>query len=152
MSKQRSSAAAQNTLTRNAWQITDNAFSLYRNSLNWMEMLSASASTISTRMNNLQNDAANNKPPDLIELSRMVTEKNSAFLVSGQAMLEWQKTIMNAWCSAPTVWGALGSAHSAPSAISNQLRWSEIMLSGFAKTLKPYHSTTTANAKRLNKK
>ncbi len=145
-------------------QLTDNYFSMYRNSLQWYEMLAASAATIGMRLTSINDDLKRNRLPDQIELQRMITEKNKAMTKSAFALADWQSSLVRT--SAPGKSGKLDWPLTNPSALwtsgfnSGFSLWSDMMarnielsgamLKGYAQVLKPFHSASTANAFRLS--
>lgn len=152
MPKRRNSLPSQ--ITTN-WQIAENAFDWYRNSLHWYEMMAASAATIALRMTDIGQSLQKNEVPDTVEMMRMVTEKNKALMTSATAASKWQALAWEpkSWPKLAMPWEAANlSASAATDLLAQSTKWNKMMLDGFARTMRPYHSTSTANATRLSGK
>lgn len=142
-----------NSVVATQWQLAENTFSWYRNSLQWYEMLSASATTIALRLGDISSSMQKNEIPDGVELSRMVSEKSQAIMKSATAAGRWHSSTSKPW-PWPTVlpWQAMDlGVTAAQNLLTQQAQWSKMMLQGFSSTLRPFHSATTANAARLSK-
>lgn len=139
---------------RAQWQIAENTFNWYKNGLQWMEMLTASTATIGLRLAGINQSVQNNEIPDGAEMLRMVTEKNKALLKSTLAAGEWQAAYRSkSWPDFQLPWQAFNyNVFDAPNLLAQSIQWHKMMLNGFAKTMRPYHSASTANAARLSRK
>lgn len=137
------------------WQIAENAFDWYRNSLHWYEMMTASAATIALRLTHIGESIQKNEVPDTVEMVRMVTEKNKALMTSANAASKWQALAWEpkSWPKTVFPWDAANfSVFAAADLLAQSTKWNKMMLDGFAHTLRPYHTTSTANATRLSGK
>lgn len=137
------------------WQMAENAFDLYRNSLHWYEMMAASATTIGLRLSGIHQSLQNNEIPDPVEMLKMVTEKNQAMMKSTSAANKWRASALKPypWPQFTNPWQAFDFGSSAASDMMAQnAQWSKMMLNGFSRTMSPFHSASTANAARLTRK
>lgn len=144
-----------NSFAATNMQMAENALDWYRNSLHWYEMMTASATTIGLRMAGIGRSLQNNEIPDGAEMLRMVTEKNQAMMKSASAATKWQNSAMQPypWPKMIMPWQALNaSAFAASDMMAENAKWSKMMLQGFSRTMKPFHSASTANAARLSGK
>lgn len=135
------------------WQFAENSVELCRNSVHWCEMMTASVTTIGLRMTSIGHSLQNNETPDAVELMRMVSEKQKAVTNSLRAAGKWQSEAMTPlkWPKAAP-WLALDAGASAAGhLLAQHARWNKMMLEGFASTMRPFHSASTANALRLGK-
>lgn len=142
------------SLVASQWQAAENAFAWYRNSLQWYEMVNASAATIALRLGDINSSLQKNEIPDGVELSRMVTEKSQAMIKSATAAGRWHSSASKPWpwpTTLPWQTADFGMA-AAQDLLAQQAQWSKMMLHGFSNTLRPFHTATTANAARLSKK
>lgn len=135
-------------------QLADNSVSMYRNSVQWYEMMTASAMTIGLRLTAIDEDLKNNRTPDQKELQRMVTEKNNAMMKSAFAMADWQGALLK---NAKPGWPAVYPKTLFNTGISfwstmlaQNIQIASTMLKGYSQVLKPFHSASTANAFRLS--
>lgn len=135
-------------------QLADNSIGMYRNTLQWYEMLTASAMTIGMRLTAIDDDLKNNRIPNQKELQRMVTEKNNAMMKSTFALADWQGAILK---NAKSGWPSInpntlfGSGLSFWSTMLEQnIQLANTMLKGYSQVLKPFHAASTANAFRLS--
>lgn len=135
------------------WQFAENSTDWYRNSLDWYEMLTASATTIALRMTGIGYNIQNNEAPDSKEMMRMVSEKQKAVLTSLQAVSKWQASAASLpkWPAAAPWMAVDAGATAAGQWLSQHAKWNKMMLDGFSSTLRPFHSASTANALRLTK-
>lgn len=103
------------------------------------EMLAAAAVTIGLRTTAMGAAWQGWQPHDHRENTRMVTEKMTAAgelaAAAGSSMIAMQTEMLRLWTDAGA-WNRLAT----------------LSLSGYTAMLKPYHSRTTANAKRLGRK
>lgn len=134
-----------------------NSVDLTKSSMQYYEMLMASSVTIGLRLSAIGQDYVQKKPQDISELNRMVSEKSSAFLDAGTAVARWQDSAFRSYQKSPgQFW--MGSPLNAfdPSVVSkmlaDQTQWTALTLKGFSQTMKPYHTKSTANARRLSGK
>lgn len=136
-------------------QLADNSIDMYRNSLQWYEMLTASAMTIGMRLTAIDHDLKSNRIPDQKELQRMVTEKNNAMMKSTFALADWQGALVkNTKSDWPTINPntLFGSGLSFWSTMLEQnIQLTSTMLKGYSQVLQPFHSASTANAFRLSR-
>lgn len=135
----------------------DNTASITKSTMQYYEMLFASSMTIGLRLSAMGQSFAEQKPQDVLELNRMVAEKNAAFLDAGMALAQWQDSAMKNYQKSPgQFW--MGSPLSAfdPNAVSKMMadttQWTALTLKGMSQTIKPYHTKSTANARRLSGK
>lgn len=138
--------------SRTAQNIVRNSSNIFSSSLQWYEMMTASAMTIALRLDGINDNLTQNRQPDMAELLRMVSEKNSAWLQGGTALMRWQESLLK---QPPNAW--LVPSSSAGFATLSQLlaysaHWTALSLKGFSQVMKPYHASSTANARRLSRK
>lgn len=135
----------------------ENAANMTKSTMEYYEMLFASSMTIGLRLSAMGQSFAEQKPQDMVELNRMVAEKNAAFLDAGMAMARWQDSAVKNYQKSPSQFW-IGSSLSAfdPSVVSKMLagstQWTALTLKGLSQTMKPYHTKSTANARRLSGK
>lgn len=149
--------ARRNTHSRSLQGMVNNSANMFRSSLQWYEMMTASALTIGFRLGGISDSLRQNEQPDMPELLRMVSEKSSAWLQGGDALLRWQESIAkHYWRQSPAFWLVPTTATTAAAATSQLLdastRWTALSLKGFSQVIKPYHTKSTANARRLSRK
>lgn len=143
------------SITATNWQVAENAFDWYRNSLHWYEMMTASATTIGLRLSGINQSLQKNEIPDPVEMLKMVTEKNQAMMKSTSAANKWHASAMKpySWPKITNPWQAFDFSSSAASdMLAQNAQWSKMMLDGFSRTMSPFHSASTANAARLSSK
>lgn len=142
-------------LPATGWQMAENAFDWYRNSLHWYEMMTASAATIGMRLTGIGESLQKNEMPDSAEMLRMVTEKNQAMMKSASAASKWHSSAMKPypWPQVVMPWQMFDvSSSTAADMMAQNAQWSKMMLQGFSRTMSPFHSASTANAARLSNK
>lgn len=135
----------------------DNAASLTRSTVQYYEMLFASSITIGLRLSAIAQSYAQQKPQDMVEINRMVSEKNAAFLDAGSAVARWQDSAFKNYQKSPNpLWVTAPLSKFDPVAMSKLLaaptQWTALTLKGLSQTMKPYHTKSTANARRLSGK
>lgn len=148
--------ARSNIHTRSLQAMVNNNANMFRSSLQWYEMVTASAMTIGFRLGAISDSLRQNEQPDMPELLRMVSEKSSAWLQGGNALLRWQESIAkHYWRQSPAFWLVPTTATAAAATTSQLLgastRWTALSLKGFSQVIKPYHTKSTANARRLSR-
>lgn len=135
----------------------DNSINMVKSAVQFQEMLWASSMTIGLRLSAMGRDLSQNQPQDMVEATRMVSEKNAAWLQSGGAMSRWQNALFkNYWGRPAQVNLAAPFAMFDPAVVSKMLagstQWTALTLKGISQTMSPYHSKSTANARRLSGK
>ena len=135
-------------------QLADNSIGMYRNSLQWYEMMTASAMTIGMRLTSIDDDLKKNRIPDQKELQRMVVEKNDAMMKSTSALADWQGALLKntkpGWPAVnPNALFSTGLSFWS-TMLAQNIEVASTMLKGYSQVLKPFHSASTANAFRLS--
>ncbi|HEV7370492.1 hypothetical protein [Arenibaculum sp.] len=133
-------------------------FDIWRNVWRWSEMMTASAITIGIRSTGIAAGLVDPRRTDARENARMVTEKMQAAsqsaVAASEAVVEMQRQVADAWMRH---WGAITKASTTPGVAAPTL-WTlpmALAVAGVAATesmMGPYHSRSTANAKRLGRK
>lgn len=128
------------------------SFAAMRGFQQWQEMMAASAMTMGLRLVDIQQKIHRNEPQDLAEWTRMFSEKNAAWWQAGVAVGRWQQALLKLWWQSPATSFTVFINLTGPQVMALSGRWTSITLRGTAEVMKPYHSRSTANAKRLSRR
>ncbi len=134
-------------------QALSNSLRLFDGTRQWFEMMTASATTIGWRFAGFQQDLAGSRPRTS-ELTRMISEKQAAWLQANGALVRWQASLLRQAWSGPNIWRAASLAAGRATAsqwLTLSSRWTALSLNGFSQVMRPYHSRSTANARRLTR-
>jgi hypothetical protein len=135
-------------------QALANGLKLFQGTRQWYEMMTASATTIGWRLAGIQQGLADSRKPGTAELTRMISEKQAAWLQANGALVRWQASVLQQAWSGSNIWRAANLAAGTATAtqwLTLSTRWTALSLSGFSQVMRPYHSRSTANARRLTR-
>ena len=135
-------------------QALANSLRLFDGTRQWWEMMTASATTIGWRLAGIQQGLADNRQPRAAELTRMVSEKQAAWLQANGALVRWQASVLQQAWSGSNIWRTANLAAGTATAaqwLTLSSRWTALSLNGFSQVMRPYHSRSTANARRLTR-
>lgn len=120
------------------------------------ETLNASHNVFGHRSKTIEDAFNNPLSADYLELSRMVSEKGTAFAASGWSMMrDWvaMQADLGAQASAlgKVMMGEMPSARAAQAMMTRGQRLSSAAVAGSIRAMTPVHKAATANARRLAK-